>query len=33
MLVHCVGRQDAALLDELDALVQAERTRLKLADE
>ena len=32
-LVHCVGRQDAALLDELDALVQAERTRLQLADE
>lgn len=33
MLVHCVGRKDAALLDELDALVQAERTRLKLTDE
>jgi predicted transcriptional regulator len=32
-LVHCVGRQDSALLDELDALVQAERTRLKMADE
>jgi predicted transcriptional regulator len=32
-LVHCVGRQDAALLDELDALVQAERTRLQMADE
>jgi predicted transcriptional regulator len=32
-LVHCVGRQDAALLDELDALVQAERTRLRMADE
>jgi predicted transcriptional regulator len=32
-LVHCVGRKDAALLDELDALVQAERTRLKMADE
>ena len=30
-LVHCVGRQDAALLDELDALVQAERTRLQMA--
>lgn len=28
-LVHCVGREDAALLDELDALVQAERARLK----
>jgi len=32
-LVHCVGRRDAALLDELDALVQAERTRLQMADE
>ena len=32
-LVHCVSRQDAALLDELDALVQAERARLKMADE
>ncbi len=32
-LVHCVGRKDAALLDELDALVQAERTRLKMDDE
>jgi len=32
-LVHCVGRNDAALLDELDALVQAERARLKMADE
>jgi predicted transcriptional regulator len=32
-LVHCVGRQDAALLDELDALVQAERTRLQMAGE
>jgi predicted transcriptional regulator len=32
-LVHCVGRNDAALLDELYALVQAERTRLKMADE
>jgi predicted transcriptional regulator len=31
-LVHCVSRMDAALLDELDALVQAERTRLKTAD-
>lgn len=29
-LVHAVGRRDAALLDELDALVQAERERLKL---
>ncbi|HEX3913585.1 MAG TPA: BlaI/MecI/CopY family transcriptional regulator [Steroidobacteraceae bacterium] len=29
-LVHVVGRKDAALLDELDALIQAERTRLKL---
>ena len=28
-LVHAVGRRDAALLDELDALVQAERARLK----
>jgi predicted transcriptional regulator len=32
-LVHAVGRRDAALLDELDALVQAERTRLQMADE
>jgi predicted transcriptional regulator len=32
-LVHCVGRKDAALLDELDALVQAERTRLRMAGE
>jgi predicted transcriptional regulator len=32
-LVHCVGRKDAALLDDLDALVQAERTRLKMADQ
>jgi hypothetical protein len=32
-LVHCVGRKDAALLDELDALVQAERTRLKMTEE
>ena len=31
-LVHAVGRRDAALLDELDALVQAERTRLKTED-
>jgi len=29
-LVQVVGRTDAALLDELDALVQAERTRLKV---
>ena len=28
-LVRAVSRQDAALLDELDALVQAERRRLK----
>ncbi|HUX72717.1 MAG TPA: BlaI/MecI/CopY family transcriptional regulator [Steroidobacteraceae bacterium] len=28
-LVSAVGRKDAALLDELDALVQAERSRLK----
>lgn len=32
-LVHCVGRQDAALLDELEALVQAERARLHKVDE
>ncbi len=32
-LVRCIGRKDAALLDELDALVQAERTRLESADE
>jgi predicted transcriptional regulator len=32
-LVSCVGRKDAALLDELDALVQAERARLKMAAE
>ncbi len=32
-LVSCVGRQDTALLDELEALVQAERVRLKVADE
>jgi predicted transcriptional regulator len=31
-LVHCVGRKDAALLDELDALVQAERARLQTVD-
>jgi len=31
-LVQVVGRTDAALLDELDALVQAERTRLKVED-
>jgi predicted transcriptional regulator len=31
-LVRAVGQQDAALLDELDALVQAERERLKLGD-
>jgi predicted transcriptional regulator len=31
-LVRAVGRADAALLDELDALVQAERARLKVAD-
>jgi predicted transcriptional regulator len=31
-LVRAVGRADAALLDELDALVQAERRRLKLGD-
>jgi hypothetical protein len=29
-LVSAVGRRDAALLDELDALVQAERARLKM---
>jgi len=28
-LVHAVGRRDATMLDELDALVQAERARLK----
>jgi len=28
-LVHAVGRTDVALLDELDALVQAERLRLR----
>jgi len=31
-LVRAVGRRDAALLDELDALVQAERARLKTED-
>ena len=31
-LVQAVGRRDAALLDELDALVQAERARLKAED-
>lgn len=31
-LVRAVGRRDASLLDELDALVQAERERLKLED-
>ena len=31
-LVHAVGRRDAVLLDELDALVQAERERLKSED-
>jgi predicted transcriptional regulator len=31
-LVRAVGRKDVALLDELDALVQAERTRLKMED-
>jgi predicted transcriptional regulator len=31
-LVRAVGRTDAALLDELDALVQAERSRLKESD-
>ena len=29
-LVRAVGRRDAALLDELDALIEAERTRLKV---
>lgn len=29
-LVHAVGRKDMALLDELDALLQAERKRLKM---
>jgi predicted transcriptional regulator len=31
-LVRAVGRTDTALLDELDALVQAERARLKLEE-
>jgi predicted transcriptional regulator len=31
-LVRAVGRRDAALLDELDALVQAESMRLKSED-
>jgi len=31
-LVRAVGRTDAALLDELDTLVQAERARLKRED-
>lgn len=31
-LVRTVGQADAALLDELDALVQAERARLKLEE-
>lgn len=31
-LVRTVGRTDAALLDELDALVRAERVRLKVTD-
>ena len=30
--VRAVSRQDAALLDELDALVQAQRRRLKMGD-
>ncbi len=32
-LVSCVGREDTALLDELEALVRAERSRLKASDE
>ena len=32
-LVHAVGRTDAALLDELDAMVQAERLRLRTRGE
>jgi predicted transcriptional regulator len=32
-LVHAVGQQDAALLDELDALIHAERSRLNLEDQ
>ncbi len=31
-LVRAVGRRDAALLDELDALIQAERLRLKMGE-
>ena len=31
-LVRAVGRTDSALLDELEALVQAERTRLRTED-
>lgn len=31
-LVRAVGRADTALLDELEALVQAERLRLKMED-
>jgi predicted transcriptional regulator len=31
-LVRAVGRRDAALLNELDSLVQAECTRLKMED-
>jgi predicted transcriptional regulator len=31
-LVQAVGRRDVCLLDELDALVQMERERLKLED-
>src|ERR1700730_13810882 len=32
-LVLAVGRRDASLLDELDALVQAERERLRLEED
>jgi predicted transcriptional regulator len=31
-LVRAVGRKDVALLDELDALIEAERARLKMED-
>jgi predicted transcriptional regulator len=31
-LVRAVGRKDVALLDELDVLIEAERTRLKMGD-
>ena len=31
-LVRAVGRKDVALLDELDVLIEAERTRLKMED-